>query len=375
MTDETAAIIHRPKWQRYDTLAGDPPRGLLFIGDPHVSMRRPGRRKDEDFRWTVLGKLASAMRFATEENLLPVILGDLFQMPRDATPEVLSQLIEVMRQSKHRPVCDTGNHDKYETLLTPDCSLWAMAESGAIHVARDANAVLTRNVEGGWRIDVSPDLSSCSLEIHLVDGPVALLLIPYGQEIPDVLESPQGPERTVVVTHEDFDFGGGVYPGARTLKPIVGASLMVNGHMHETKAPQLRGRTWCVNPGNITRQSMDMREHVPAVWSWSPGEKTPTAHPLPHAPATEAFDFTGIQVDAASGEAVTSETAIAESLFAQLLQAQSPLEQQRTQDGALLDEEITAVLAERGIGEDSPVARMMRALAVGNQEEAGLSPR
>ena len=57
--------------------------GLLFIGDPHVAHRPPGFRKD-DFTVTVLGKLRFALDYAREQNLMPVLLGDLFDVAHNA---------------------------------------------------------------------------------------------------------------------------------------------------------------------------------------------------------------------------------------------------------------------------------------------------
>src|SRR5688500_5680347 len=56
--------------------------GLLCIGDPHLASRAPGFRKD-DYPRNILAKLEWAMNYAETNELLPVILGDLFHYPRD----------------------------------------------------------------------------------------------------------------------------------------------------------------------------------------------------------------------------------------------------------------------------------------------------
>ena len=329
------------KWGAYDTRSPRAPEGLLFIGDPHLSQRRPGRRLDADFAETVLDKLRQAIAEANRQNLVPVILGDLFQSPRDATPLLFSQIFMVLWASEHRPISNLGNHDKYETLLTPDCSLRSLAESRTLHVMHTAD--------------------TCALTITLEDGPLALLGVPYGQAVPDAIVSPCPPERTVILTHEDFDFGGH-YPGAKPLHAVQGASLLVNGHMHDTKPIEVRGDTVCFNPGNITRQTVDLRYHQPSVWSWRPGDRQPTQHVLNHVPGDAIFDLTGLQVTAAGQEAVAAEMAMPDSLFAQLLANTNILDQERTADGTFLLEEITAVLTEQGIASDHPIAQILQGL-------------
>lgn len=341
------------EWVAYKTKSQRLPDGLLFIGDPHLSQRCPGRRLDANFAETVLDKLHQAITEANHQNLVPVILGDLFQAPRDATPWLFSRLFSVLLRSEHHPITNLGNHDKHETSLTPDCSLWALAESGAIHVMHTAD--------------------TCALTIPLQDGLLALLGVPYGQEVPKSIVSPCPPDRTVIITHEDFNFGGH-YPGAKPLHAVQGASLLVNGHMHDTKPIEVRGGTVCFNPGNITRQTVDLRYHEPSVWSWRPGERQPSRHVLTHVPGDAIFDLTGIQVIAAGQEAVAAEMAVPESLFAQLLANTNTLDQERTADGAFLFEEIAAVLTEQGITADHPIAQILNNLVDKAIEEQNGDP-
>ena len=50
-------------------------RGLMFIGDPHLESRVPGFRCD-DYPQVALKKMAWCLKFARQENLQPVLLGD-----------------------------------------------------------------------------------------------------------------------------------------------------------------------------------------------------------------------------------------------------------------------------------------------------------
>ena len=55
----------------------NPTRGVLYIGDPHVWSKKPGRRRDEDFLATILGKLGQAAEIANKNHLWPICPGDL----------------------------------------------------------------------------------------------------------------------------------------------------------------------------------------------------------------------------------------------------------------------------------------------------------
>ena len=54
--------------------------GLLVIGDPHLEGRQPGFRKD-DYPHVILEKLEWCLQYAKRHQLLPTLLGDLFQRP------------------------------------------------------------------------------------------------------------------------------------------------------------------------------------------------------------------------------------------------------------------------------------------------------
>lgn len=328
-------------WSAYQTPDGHTPSGFLFIGDPHLTHKRPGRRLEADFASVVLDKIEQAVEIANAENKIPVILGDLFQAPRDATPLIFGKLFALLARSRYRPLCNLGNHDKHESLLTEDCSLHALMESGHLWVMH------------------SPE--TCAVTVMLTEGPAALLAVPYGREIPTEIVSPCPPERTVVITHEDLDFGG-AYPGSTALHEVRGAHLLVNGHMHDTKPVEQRGQTVCFNPGNITRQSVDMRHHIPSVWAWVPGDRVPTAHVLRHTPGAQAFDLTGLQVEAADGAAVVADLQQPESQFAALLAGHDTVDRARTTDGSGLQEEIDTVAQALAWDPDHPAIHMLRHL-------------
>lgn len=239
--------------------------GLLFIGDPHICASPPGFRRDEYAR-TVLDKLAFCLELATERNLLPIILGDLFHVPRDNPNWLVVNLIELFRP--HMPWVLVGNHDKYEARLTRDVSLAILDAAGVIRLLDRPGPVDTLTLDGTRVLmGASPDWT----------------------QLPDRVE-PGGHDLAVWVTHLDLRFPG--YEKGRTdLREIPGIELVVNGHIHTPKELQHHGRTLWVNPGSIVRitRSTVTREIQPAVAVWSPGMESVGSVTIPHRPFDEVF--------------------------------------------------------------------------------------
>ena len=110
--------------------AGEPYRtepvacaGLLVIGDPHVSSRRPGRRKDPRWPASILAKLEHCVALANARDLAPVFLGDLFEHPVEPDEALKSRLVRILRGFRIRPLANSGNHDMAHTRLCAGDSL------------------------------------------------------------------------------------------------------------------------------------------------------------------------------------------------------------------------------------------------------------
>lgn len=313
--------------------------GILFIGDPHVSSRRPGRRKD-DYLSSVLGKLSEAAALCKEYRLLPVILGDLFNRNDDNDLRMLNRLVRVLQEFPTAPWVLEGNHDKEQTVLSEADALVLLASTGVVRVLDRAGVEVEVPVSG--------------------QGVCRLVAFPYGSELPDAIE--RKADWTIAVTHHDLAFGN-PYPGAQPLKPIQNIDFVVNGHMHDTKKPERRGGTWWHNPGNIEPLSVDLADHVPRVWCWRPahgtGEQALAPYELSH--GTDLFDLTGIQVQAASAEAGVAAIVPQKSEFAALLEEETSLQAQRTEDGSVFLEDLKALLAELSASE--PAAALLLQLA------------
>ena len=299
--------------------------GILVIGDPHVGSRRPGRRKDSVWPQAVLGKLERCVSIANERQLAVIILGDLFDRPVEPDVALKNQLIRVLKGFRHRPIVNVGNHDIQHTTLTDSDSLALLGLCDVVDVVATSAPVAEFQI-GARRVGVG--------------------MTPYGQSIPaDARGSFTGTDLQAWFTHHDIAFDGG-YPGAVPPFAVEGCDVLINGHIHKTQKSILAGRTRWMNPGNITRQSVDLADHVPRAWILDGGGEL-EAQALPF--ESNIFDLTGRVVDAADGAVVAREV---ESAFVTLLQAESSTELKRSGDGSIVRDEIEAKFA----SDDTPDA-------------------
>jgi predicted phosphodiesterase len=317
--------------------------GFLFIGDPHLSSRKPGRRKDTNFGKTVLGKIEFAINVANERKLIPVFLGDMFDRAVETDESLKTKLIRILRKAWTKPVSNVGNHDINNVVLTDGDSLALLAETGVIDVIAHSGAFETFQI-GNKRIGLGGT--------------------PFGQTPPaDVRGLFNGADTVVWLTHHDIAFEN-PYPGSMNPFEIVGCRMVVNGHMHLRKKPIKVGRTVWLNPGNITRQAIDAIDHVPAVWSLTVDGRF---EPIPVPTPSDIFDLTGKLIDAISpGEAPKPGTPEGEdSVFVSLLSADTSMEMAKTQDGSVVLEEIVEKLErERAHTDVRHIVMDLHALAV-----------
>lgn len=291
--------------------------GILFIGDAHLNSIKPGRRID-DYTEAGLDKLSQCAKIAKERNLLPVCLGDLFHRPRENSLVLLSRLGKIMDEFHHPMLLLAGSHDRTESWFTEKDAGQLMEQMGKIQLIEQPGHVLSLDIGGKM---------------------VNLWATPAGCHIPDSIAADPAQDN-IMITHHDLDFTG-PYPGALELKEIENCGLQVNGHMH-TQAPMvIRGRTACHNPGSIMRNTVDLRNQKPAVSVWTPAHGS-SLETVPLVVADHVFDLTGKEAYAADPRDLKASLpkGLRLSSFATRFRAASSLEAARTEDGAVLIEEV-----------------------------------
>ncbi len=247
--------------------------GLLFIGDPHLEARVPGFRKD-DYPQVALQKFRWSLEYAQNNNLQPILLGDLFQLPQDNPNWLISAIIEVISDSIGQPLpAIYGNHDIRENSLKPNDS---------IHILFSAGHLRQLSADAPWR-------GSVAGRSTLIGG------TDWGARLPKQFVAEADPaELTIWITHHDIFIPG--YEEAGRIRPtgLPGIDLIVNGHVHRRLAPVDKGGTLWITAGNITRRARSdaSREHQPAVLCLFPAE-TDGQHPL----TADSFAFQSTRGD------------------------------------------------------------------------------
>ena len=248
-------------------------RGLLVIGDPHIEGCVPGFRKD-DYPTVVLEKLEWCFDYAINNSLLPVVLGDLFHLPRDNPNWILGRLIDLF--NLHYEVIGVyGNHDVNNPVLTDHDSFSLLVKSQRIRLV---------SADVPWR-------GTMAGRSVVVGGSS------YRQAIPDRFssldaEGDSGSSLTIWLTHHAINMPGSDEGWVKP-REIEGVDLLINGHIHRRLENVQAGQTLWVNPGNISRRARSdaSRTHVPAVLRI---DVAPDAYRLdyvevPHRPFEEVF--------------------------------------------------------------------------------------
>jgi len=310
--------------------------GLLFVGDPHVWSKKPGRRLDKNFSQTVFDKLSQAVEIANTRNLYMIILGDLFHDSKDYEPYLLVNLLQIFKKLNHQPLVLVGNHEKKEFLLTDNTTLAVLRESESI------KTIETTGFAAKFEF--------------LHEGKNKKLIVggtPYGQEIPtEIITSSEYGDNVFWITHHDLAFSG-AYPNSQELREIKGCSWVCNGHMHLTKPTEFKGITTWFNPGNIIRLSIDSQDHIPSVWEWSfDFNKTLKQHVLKY--EKNIFDNSGYIVENIKNDFSDLEINIGvnKSEFVELLKKDELTDAKKTDDGTIMLEDMEKLFKEYNTDED-----------------------
>jgi len=239
--------------------------GLLCIPDPHVAGTPPMQRL-ESFMDDVLAKLAACLALAAEQDLVPVVLGDLFHWPRENSNTLMVALLELF--GPVRPYVLVGNHDKYQARFTADTSLAVLQAAGVVQVLERPGLFLRLETPtGAALIGASPD----------------------GAPLPSCVSPPAG-ETTVWLTHHNINFPDYQEKNVK-IREIAGLDWVINGHIHQPQPTIVAGRTHWANPGNITRLTFTRRTKArqPAAAIWRPGMADVMRWIVPHRPFDEVF--------------------------------------------------------------------------------------
>jgi predicted phosphodiesterase len=246
-------------------------QGLLLIGDPHLEGRQPGFRKD-DYPNVVLKKLAWCLEYAARERLLAVILGDLFEKPRDNPTWMLGQAIEMLNVEV---IGVYGNHDCAEPTLTDHDSLSLLIKAGRLRLVDEVN--LWQGTIKGRKV--------------IVGGSSWRQPIPT--EFPPGCAAAGSRPLVLWLTHHDILVPGNELQARIKPTEIDGVDLVVNGHVHTRLADVRMGRTLWLTPGNISRRSRTdaVRAHRPAALRLDVTRDgfAPQFIDVPHRPFDEVF--------------------------------------------------------------------------------------
>lgn len=287
--------------------------GLMFVGDPHITSARPGRRKDPTWPDPVLRKLEHCVEVANQRGLAMILLGDLFDDPFEKDEALKTRVSRILKALKIPPIANVGNHDIANSRLSDGDSLAFLAVNDTLDAVATSGPVCVFDL-GGVKLGLG--------------------MTPYGQEIPtDVTGVFSGVNAVLWVTHHDIAFEEN-YPGAVNPFPIEGCKLVVNGHVHTRKKHVLAGGTTWLNPGNINRLSIDVIDHVPCAWTLDRNSRFEPVE-LPH--ESDVFDLTGRLVDPTKPSPRDENIS---SAFVTLLQAEDAVDTSASADGGIMLEEI-----------------------------------
>lgn len=232
-------------------------KGILWVGDPHLWSKNPGSRlAQENFMEVVLDKISQSIEIAIRDNLYLIFAGDLFDDCNENSIELTTKIIRLLKSYKNRagyPAATVeGNHEKKQTKYTDDV---------ITRLLQEADLLYTMEENGIWG------------ELTIEDFTLEIGSTPYGEKIPSKINRKEKVDCVMWLTHHNLDFGE-TYPGVELVKEIEGVDILINGHIHKLKKPIRKGKMIAYNPGNITRLSIDCKDHIPQVWKWYPESPT-----------------------------------------------------------------------------------------------------
>ena len=269
--------------------------GLLFIGDPHVEGRTPGFRRD-NYPETILAKLNWCMDYCDQQNLQPILLGDIFDKPRDNPNWLISRLLDIF-DGRCIPTI-FGNHDCANPHLDENDSLTLLAKAGAVRLL-DEHHLWTSSFEGRTVVIGGSPYRYPIPEVFAIETEKIELTFqnPSGvsyEQTAGWIKALFKPNVVIWLTHHDLTFPNPNEAVVTHLNELTGIDYVINGHIHRrASANVVRGQTTWVNPGNIARRSRSdsIRGHEPATLRMDIASDGQWLHyvKIPHLDAEQVF--------------------------------------------------------------------------------------
>jgi DNA repair exonuclease SbcCD nuclease subunit len=256
-----------------------------------------------------------SLNYADQNRLLPILLGDLFDRPRDNANWLVGELLALL--ANRTVLAIHGNHDCRENQLTDDDTFSIILKSDHLTLLSPDNIwsglVNGRPVTIGgssWGQDVPESFSVTDSEKQ---NPLVLWVthhdISWGDftkpvKVREVKARDAAHQNTVSKAKEQplFDTGESERADAReshrssrgiTPSERPGIDLIVNGHIHTRHEMQETGTTSWVMPGNLVRlgRSKTSRIQPPSIMELTVEEdswKTSLVE-VPHEPFDDVF--------------------------------------------------------------------------------------
>ncbi len=306
--------------------------GLFLIGDPHIAATPPGQRLSS-YSADILDKIEACFKRAKELGMVPLILGDLFNWPRENSNSLLVDLIALFRT--YNPAVLVGNHDKYQARFTPDVSMAVLDAANVMHLMNEAGpSFILETPEGNVLVGASPDGFPIPKTFDRGEIERAEL---QGDSVEFI--------KVVWVTHHNVAFPEYKKPHY-AIKEISGIDWVINGHIHRPGLTITEGATTWANPGNITRLAFTKYtlERKPQATIWTPSSVDLEKWDVPHRDFYEVFPDQEFPLEIEDAEA-------AESKF---LQGLERLAWKRTHEGSGLKQ-----FLEENIDPDEPESKLI----------------
>ena len=149
--------------------------GFLWVGDPHLTSYKPGRRVEDEHLISsiTVDKFDQCVELANSMNLIVIILGDLFDKAKDSKAQLMTLLFRTLRKAKHPVFCLPGNHDLLATDVTDDTALASVEATGLIRLMHGSNAINATFIIDGQRIALGVTLHDDTILSSIVGLPGA----------------------------------------------------------------------------------------------------------------------------------------------------------------------------------------------------------